>query len=87
MAARYEEGRYEKYISSHIFLFAKDHRPMASGWQGAPPYFRRYGRGLLSEPAISLKKSRGGYRSKTHRKGTARYDDDRGTTFVSDIGF
>ena len=37
---------------------------MTSGWQGAP-YLRRYGRGLLSKPAILLKKSRGGCRSKT----------------------
>ena len=32
---------------------------MASGWQGAP-YFRRYGRELVSKPTISLKKSWGG---------------------------
>ena len=40
------------------FLFVKDYRTMTSGWQGAP-YFRIYGRGLVSKPAISLKKSWG----------------------------
>ena len=44
--------------SSHTFLFAKGYRTMASGWQGAP-HFRRYARGLVSKPAISLKKSWG----------------------------
>ena len=54
-----------KGISSHIFLFVKDYRPMMSGWQGAP-YSRRYGRRLVSKQAISLKKSWGGYRRTTH---------------------
>ena len=39
---------------------------MTSEWQG-PPYFRRYGQELVSKPAISLKKSWGGYRRTTHR--------------------
>ena len=33
---------------------------MTSGWQGAP-CLRRYGRELVSKPAISLKKNWGGY--------------------------
>ena len=37
---------------------------MASGWQRAL-YCRIHGRELVSQPAISFKKSRGGYRSKT----------------------
>ena len=36
---------------------------MTSGWQGTP-YFRRFSRVLVSQPAISLKKSWVGYRSK-----------------------
>ena len=53
-----------KILSSHIFLFANDHRPMTSGWQRAP-HFRRYGRGLVSKPAISFKRGWGGYRRMT----------------------
>ena len=34
---------------------------MTSAWQGAP-HFRRYGRTLASKPAISSRKSWGGYR-------------------------
>ena len=49
-----------KNISSHMFLFANYCRPITSGWQRAP-YFRRYGRGLVSKPAISVNKSWGGY--------------------------
>ena len=41
-----------------------DCQAMTSRWQGAP-YFRRYGRELVSKPAISLKKSWGGYRRTT----------------------
>ena len=48
-----------KKTSPCISLFAKDDRTMASGWQGAS-YFRRYGRELVSKPAISLKKNWGG---------------------------
>ena len=55
-----------KTISACIFLFAKGYRTPTSGWHG-PPCFRRYGRELVSKPAISLKKSWGGYR-KTTRK-------------------
>ena len=53
-----------KKISSCIFSVAKDYRTMTSRWQGAP-YFRRYGRELVSKPAISSKRSWGGYRGKT----------------------
>ena len=48
-----------KVISSYVFLLAKDDRTMTLGWQGAP-YFRKYGRELVSKPAISVKKSWGG---------------------------
>ena len=65
MAARHQEGCEEK-ISSCIFLFAKDYQTMTSGWQGAP-YFSRYGRELVSKPAISSKKCYGGYRRTTHK--------------------
>ena len=51
-------------ISSHTGLFARGCRTMAWGWGGAA-YCRRYGRELVTKPAISLKKSLGGYRSKT----------------------
>ena len=37
---------------------------MTSRWQGAPN-FRRFGREVVSKPAISLKKSRGSYRRTT----------------------
>ena len=50
-----------KNVSSYTVLFARDYRTMALGRQGAP-YFRRYGRELVSKPAISLKKGWGGYR-------------------------
>ena len=60
MAARHEEGCYEKIQSLHILLFVKDCRTMTSGGQGAP-YFMIYGRELVSKLAISLKKSWGGY--------------------------
>ena len=33
---------------------------MSSGWQQGHPYFRRYGRELVSKPAMSLKESFGG---------------------------
>ena len=52
-----------KRISSHntsVFTFAKDYCPMTSGWQRAPYFIGRYGRGLVSKPAMSLKKSWGG---------------------------
>ena len=55
-----------KRTSSHVFLSAKDYRlmMMTSAWQGAP-YFRRYGRGLVSKPTVLLKKSWAGYRRTT----------------------
>ena len=56
-----------KIISSCIFLFPKDYQTMTSGWQGAP-YFSRYGQELVSKPAISLKKSWGGYRRTTGKR-------------------
>ena len=37
---------------------------MTSGWHRAS-YFRRYGRELVSKPAISLAKSSGGYYRRT----------------------
>ena len=37
---------------------------MTSGWQGAP-YFRRFGRGLFSQPAVLFNKSWGGCRRTT----------------------
>ena len=76
MAARHEEGCYEKK-SSNISLFAKSYRTMTSGWQGAS-YFMRYGLELVSKPAISLKKSWGGYRRTTleeARGRRARHDE------------
>ena len=59
MAARHEKGGDESNIFIYVFLFAKDHRTMTSGWQGKP-HFRRYSRELVSKPAVSLSKSRGG---------------------------
>ena len=50
--------------SSCSFLFAKEYRTMASGWQGAS-YFRKYCRELVSKQAISLNKSLGGSRGTT----------------------
>ena len=55
-----------KRVSANNILFGGDYRTMTSGWQGAP-YFRRYGLELVSKPAISLKKSWGGYRRTTLR--------------------
>ena len=42
-----------KKASSNIFMFAKVYRTMTLGRQGAS-YFRRYGRELVSKPAISV---------------------------------
>ena len=50
---------------------------MTSGWQGAS-YFMRYGLELVLKPAISLKKSWGGYRRTTleeARGRRARHDE------------
>ena len=38
---------------------------MTSGGGGRAPYFRRYGRELVSKPAISLKECWRGYRRNT----------------------
>ena len=46
-------------------MFAMDCQTTTSGRQGAS-YFRRYGRELVSKPAISLEKSWGGYCRTTH---------------------
>ena len=48
-----------KKISPCILSIAKDDRTMTSGCQAAP-YFRRYGRELVSKPAISIKRKFGG---------------------------
>ena len=53
-----------KEISPCIFLFAKDDRTMSSGLQRELD-FRRYGRELVSKPAILLKKNWRGYRRTT----------------------
>ena len=52
-----------KNISSQLFLFAKNYRTMALGWEGAL-YSRKYGRQLVSKSAISLKENWGGYRGR-----------------------
>ena len=70
MSARHEEGCKLKKRSSSVSSCAKVYLTMTSGWQGAP-CFRRYGRILVSKPAISLKKSWGGYRRTTHEVGAA----------------
>ena len=57
--ARHEEKSVAKKKFSHISLFAKGYRTMASGSQGAPN-FRKYNPKLVSKPAISLYKMLGG---------------------------
>ena len=47
------------FLYTYVHVREKDYRRMTSGWRRAP-YFRSYGRGLVSKPAISLKKSWGG---------------------------
>ena len=67
MVARHEEGCYENAIFT-FFLVCEGlstNQSTTSGWRGSP-FFRRYGGELISKPAISLKKSWGGYSSKTH---------------------
>ena len=56
VGARHEGGCHEKNILLR-FLDRKglQHRTMASGWQGSP-YSGRYGRELVSKPAISPEK-------------------------------
>ena len=61
---RHEEGCYEKNIFAMIVC--KGLSNDTSGRLGAP-YFRRYGRELVSKPAISLKKSWGGHRRTTQQ--------------------
>ena len=66
VAACSTQGRilWGKNKTSYI-LFAKDYWMMTSGWQRAS-YFRKYGRELVSKPAIVLKKRvLGGYRRTT----------------------
>ena len=68
VTARYEEGCHEKYIYIYIFTFILVREGLSTDDVGVgqrAPCFRRYGRGLVSKPAISLEKSWGGYRSKT----------------------
>ena len=55
-----------KNLSSHMFLFAKDFRTMASAREGARD-FRRYRRALVYKPAIVFKTSWGGDRRTTNR--------------------
>ena len=55
-------GKKKKYL--YIFLCAKAYRSMTSGCRGTS-CFRRHGRELVLKPAISLKKSWGGYRRTT----------------------
>ena len=55
----------EKKAPSNIFMLAKVYRSMTSGRQGAS-YFRRYGRDLVSKPAISFKSSWGSHRRPIH---------------------
>ena len=52
------------FLLIYVFVCEKDYRTMTSGVQGAPR-FRRYGRELVSKPAISFKKCWGGYRRTT----------------------
>ena len=53
-----------KKLSPYVSLSAEDNGTMTSGWLGAP-CLRRYGRELVSKPAISLSKIGGGYRRTT----------------------
>ena len=65
---RHEKGCYEEYNVFTCFLVCINRtvERSRSGGQGVP-CFRRYGRELVSKPAISFKESRGGYRSKIHK--------------------
>ena len=60
-----------KNLSSHIFMFAKVYRTMTSGRQGAPPYFVRHDRELVSKPAISLKNAGGATVERLRQQGVA----------------
>ena len=46
-----------KKIPPYVLFLAKDYRTTTSGWQGAS-YFRRYGRELVSKPAIIFVKEK-----------------------------
>ena len=53
MAALHDEGSYERNIFIYFLVCKGLSNDITSGWQGAP-YFRIYGRELVSKPAISL---------------------------------
>ena len=59
MAARLEEGCYEEHFFMCFLVCKGLSNNEVGGWQGAP-YFRRYGRELVSKQAISLKIRWGG---------------------------
>ena len=65
MAARHKEGCYLRNASVHFFVGKTLPNNDVEVGQGIA-HLRRYGRELVSKPAISLKKCWGGYRSKTH---------------------
>ena len=69
MAVRNEEGRYDEKTSSDIFILAKVYRTMTSGRQGAP-YFRRYGRELVSKTGDFVEENFGGSRLKLLKRET-----------------
>ena len=64
MAARHDEGCYEKNIVTYFACLQRTIKRRRGVGKGSP-HFRRYGRELVSKPAISLKKSWGGYRRTT----------------------
>ena len=69
-AARHKEGNYWE-TSFHIFSCVQrsdDRRRRRGGWRGTP-YFWRYGLELVLKPAISFKKSWGGYHRRTTLRG------------------
>ena len=58
MAAQHKRRLLFKKTSPRVSRFAKHYRIMTSGWQGTP--FTRYGRELVSKPAIFVKEMLGG---------------------------
>ena len=50
----------EKYLFTYVLVRAGLSTDDVGVGQGGAPYFRRYGRELVSKPAISLNKSWGG---------------------------
>ena len=68
LADRHEEGCYENNTFKYTSLLAKGLPNDDVGVAKGAPYFRRYGRELVSKPAVSLKNRWGGYRSKTLRQ-------------------